>query len=154
MPTSKHACLIYVSVTESLRAVAREKLTSEGFEVCEVLADLDDAKAAQAAEGTLPTDLRKCIDKANVCVFLLPEDANNDGCIGPGGGLASELGKPFIAVVEGGREILPQVFDADAAGVVHDCEDEFIDAIRGDQTFKNPDGSNSDDRKITHIRCQ
>lgn len=154
MTTSKRACLVYVTATAGLRAVARERLEAEGYEVCEVLADADAAFAAQAGAQKLPDDLRACIEGAEICVFLLPTDAVNDGCLGAGGSYASELGKPFIAAVDGAREALPQAFDADAAGVVHDFGEALTDTLRGDQTFKDVGGGSSREVKIKVIKCQ
>ena len=154
MTTTKKGCLVYVTATAGLRAGARARLEAEGYKVCEVLADLDDAIAAEAGEPFLSADLKACIDAADLCVFLLPEDAAGDGCMGAGGNYASELGKPFIAAVEGAREVLPQAFDADAAGVVHGLDEELTDAIRGNSSFKKPDGSNAPLRKTDHIKCQ
>ncbi len=151
---AKKACLIYVTATAGLRAGARARLEAEGYEICEVLADLDDAVAAEAGQPAISPQLKDCIDAAEVCIFLLPEDGSGDGCIGAGGNYASEVGKPFIAVVAGSRETLPQSFDADAAGVVHDCEDGLVDAIRGDTSFNRPDGSKAPPRKIDHVKCQ
>ncbi|MEG8033703.1 hypothetical protein QP179_20030 [Sphingomonas aurantiaca] len=150
----KRACLVYVTATSGARASARSRLEAEGFEVCEVLADVDAALAAEAGREDLPPDLKACIDGAELCVFLLPEDGASDGCMGVGGGYASESGKPFVAVVGGERETIPAVFDADAAAIVYDCDSELVDAIRGDTSFKKPDGTRVDDRSINHVKCQ
>lgn len=152
--TTKKACLIYVTVTTGLKAGARARLEAEYYDVCEVLADLDDAVSAEAGEPVLSADLKACIDTADLCVFLLPEDAAGDGSIGAGSGYASELGKPFIAVVGGERTTLPEPFDADAAGIVHDAEEGLTDAIRGDTSFNKPDGSKGSPRKTDHVKCQ
>lgn len=154
MAMSKRACLVYVTATAGARASARTRLEAEGFEVCEVLADIDAALAADAGEVDLPPDLKACIDGAELCVFLLPEDEASDGCLGAGGGYASEIGKPFVAVIDGARETFPDVFDADSAGIVHDCNEGLADAIKGDPSFKSPDGTKVDDRSINHVKCQ
>lgn len=154
MAISKRACLVYVTATSGARASARSRLEAEGFAVCEVLADVDAALAAEAGIEDLPPDLEACIDGAELCVFLFPEDGTSDGCLGAGGGYASEIGKPFVAVMDGARETLPAVFDADAAAIVHDCDSGLADAIRGDTSFKKPDGTKTDDRSINHVKCQ
>lgn len=151
---AKNACLIYVTATADLRAGARARLEAEGCQICEVLADLDDAAAAEAGQPAISPELKACIEAADLCIFLLPEDGSEDGCIGAGGNYASELGKPFIAVVAGGRETFPQAFDADSAGIVHDCDDGLVDAIRGDTSFNKPDGSEAPPRKTDHVKCQ
>lgn len=151
---AKKACLIYVTATAGMKAGARARLEAEGYEVCEVLADLDDAAAAEAGQPAISPDLKACIDAAELCIFLLPEDGSRDGGIGAGGSYASELGKPVIAVATGSREAFPQVFDADSAGIVHHYEDGLLDAIRGDTSFNRPDGSKAPPRKTDHVKCQ
>lgn len=150
----KKACLVYVTAANGLRAGARDRLEAESYEVCEVLANLDDATAAEAGQPVISAELMACIDAAELCIFLLPEDGSGDGCIGAGGNYASELGKPFIAVVAGDRETFPQVFDSDSAGIVYDCEDGLIAAIRGDTSFNKPDGSKTPPRQTDHVKCQ
>jgi len=154
MEPTKRACLIYVSATARMVPAARARIEAEGYEVCEVLADLATATTAAAQDGSaLPPALKDCIETADLCVFLLPEDAVGDGCMASGGGLASELGKPFIGVIEGDRDVLPEPFEKDAAGIVHDCDDALSKAIKGDRSFKNPDGT-ARERSIRHLKCQ
>lgn len=154
METTKRACLIYVSATASKVPVTQARLEAEGYKVCKVLADLEVAIAAEAqVGGSVPPALKDCIETADLCVFLLPDDSAADGCMGAGGGLASELGKPFIAVVDGAREILPDPFEKDAAGIGHDCDEGLGNAIRGDRSFRNPDGTVRK-RNISHLKCQ
>lgn len=154
MELNKRACLIYVSATAAMVSAARARLEGEGYRVCEVLADLDTARAAAAQDGSaLPTALKDCIETADLCVFLLPESASGDGCMASGGGLASELGKPFIGVVEGGRDVLPEPFEKDAAGIVRNCDESLSEAIRGDRSFRNQDGT-ARERRIRHLKCQ
>lgn len=150
----KKACLVYVASTAALIAEARARLEAEGYDVSEILANLDDVIAAEVGEPVLPESLKDCVNGADLCVFLLPEDAADDGCLGAGGSYASELGIPFIAVMVGGRDTLPPSFDADAAGVVRDCGNGLVNAIQGDPSFKNPDGSPASPRKTDHIKCQ
>lgn len=154
MEQTKRACLIYVSATAGMVPAARARLEAEGYGVCEVLADLDTAAAAAAQDGSvLPSPLKDCIDTADLCVFLLPEDAASDGLMVAGGGLASELGKPFIGVIDGGRDALPDPFEQDSAGIVYDCDESLSEAIKGDRSFRNPDGTVRE-RGIRHLKCQ
>lgn len=154
MEQTKRACLIYVSATTGMAPAARARLEADGYTVCEVLADLDTAAAAATQDGSvLPSPLKDCIDTADLCVFLLPEDAGGDGLMVSGGGMASELGKPFIGVVDGQRETLPEPFEMDAAGIVRDCDESLSKAIKGDRSFKNPDGTVRE-RGIRHLKCQ
>ncbi len=150
----KKACLIYVTATLKLRESARARLEKEGYDVCETLADIDEATTVKLGDAPVSDNLKACIDDADICVFLLPEDVGADGCMGSGAGYASEIGKPFIAVVEGEREALPPSFDDDAAGVVRDCDEGLTGAINGDPSFKKPDGTNVPPRKTDHVKCQ
>ena len=127
MEPTKRACLVYVTATTGMVSAARARLEAEGYGVCEVLADLDTATAATAQDGSaLPIALKDCIEAADLCVFLLPED---------------------------GRNVLPEPFEKDAAGIVHDCDEALSEAIRGDRSFKNPDGT-ARERGIRHLKCQ
>jgi len=150
----QRACLIYVSTTAGMVQAAQARLESEGYKVCKVLADTDTATSAMAETGSaLPDKLKTCIETADLCVFLLPEAAADDGCMASGGALASELGKPFVGVVEGERVDLPESFEEDAAGIVLDCDESLSEAIRGDRSFKKSDGTLRE-RTIRHLKCQ
>jgi hypothetical protein len=151
---TKRACLIYVSATAGMVSPARARLEAEGYAVCEVLADIDTATAASVNDiDALPSAVRECVETADLCVFLLPQDVANDGGIPAGGSLASTLGKPFIGIVQGEREAAPDPFEQDAAGIVHDCDETLAKAIRGDRSFRNPDGTVRE-RSIRHLKCQ
>lgn len=151
---TKRACLIYVSATSGRAPAARKRLEAEGYGVCEFLVESDTAIAVAAHDfSALPPALKECIESSDLSVFLLPPDAKSDGCIPAGSSLSSELGKRFIGVVDGGRDVLPESFEQDAAGIVHDCDESLTQAIRGDPSFKNPDGTVRE-RNIKHLKCQ
>lgn len=154
MPDVKRACLVYVAATEGLRGVVRLRLQANGYLICEVKADLDDALAAQAGSTNLPAKLVNCMTNADLCIFLLPEKATADGLIGPAVGLASELDKPTVCVVAGSRADYPQCVDDHAQAIVREDSNRLDDAICGKEIREMPDRSLSPDRIIQHIRCQ
>jgi hypothetical protein len=150
----RRACLLYVAATANVREAARVKLEQEGYTVCEVRAELEVARAAEAGDVDLPAEVTDCMTGADLCVFLIPEYEVGDGLLVGCGGLAVELGKRFIVVAAGARETFPQVVDDGASAIVRDCDEGLIGAIRGDRVFVKPDGSRSPDRPIDHVRCQ
>lgn len=153
MPDRKRACLIYVIATEAMRAPAKSRLEAQGYDVCEVKAEVEDAVAAQAGSHTLPAALAECIAQSDLCVFLLPEEADADGLIGAAAGMAGGLDKPSVCVVAGDREEYPAEVD-DHASIVREDSDKLDDAICGGEVREAPDRSPSPDRKIDHVRCQ
>ena len=70
MSNARKACLIYVTATEGLRRPVRAELERAGFTVCEVKADIEDARAAKAGDDRLPPELSACLRDADLCVFL------------------------------------------------------------------------------------
>ena len=153
MPDKKRACLIYVTATEAMRAPVKSRLQAQGYDVCEVKAEVEDALAAQAGSSALPAILAKCIVESDLCVFLLPEEAEADGLIGAAAGMAGGLDKPSVCVVAGDREEYPAEVD-DHASIVREDSDKLDDAICGAEVHEAPDRSLSPDRQIDHVRCQ
>jgi hypothetical protein len=154
MADKKRACIVYVSATARLRATVRDKLEKEGYAVHEVKADLDDALAAQAGGVDLPPKLKDCIENSDLCVFLLPEAEENDGCIGAAADFASKLEKRLVGVVAGAREKFPASLDDHADAMVRDTSERIGEAINGKEVWEKPDRSLVTDRPIKHIRCQ
>jgi hypothetical protein len=151
--TQLKACLIYVRATEQKRDPIREKLEEAGYSVCAVKAELEDAVAAQAGEIAIPEALAECIRSADLCVFLLPEIGADDGCVGLGAGLASQLGKRVVGIVAGARADYPRDFET-AGGMIRQDSERFEQVIRGEDVWEEPDRSIIRDRTIKHIRCQ
>lgn len=153
MPDKKRACLVYVTATEAMRAPVRARLDAQGYEVCEVKAEVEDALAAQAGASPLPVELAECIAQSELCIFLLPEESEMDGLIGAAAGMAGGLDKQSVCVVAGGREEYPAEVD-DHASIVREDSDRLDDAICGTEVREAPDRSPAPDRKIDHVRCQ
>jgi hypothetical protein len=151
----KTACIIYVDATANMRGAVRKKLQDEGFEVREVKASIDDASAAQAGNDTaLPPELKRCIEEADLCVFLLPEAKSKDGLINAAAGLANALNKRAVGIVSGKREDYPVNLDDRAAAMVREGSSRISDAFKGKEIWEKTDGSATADRPIKHIKCQ
>jgi len=69
-PTPQKALIIYVEATAPKRDAIADRLRAKGFTVEDVLVSDDVAAAIQA--GDLPSDLKAMIERADLCVFLLP----------------------------------------------------------------------------------
>ncbi|MDR6288815.1 hypothetical protein E9232_001322 [Inquilinus ginsengisoli] len=154
MSDQKRACLIFVKATEGRRAAVRTRLEQNGYSVCEVEAELDDALAAQSGGSDLPAELIECISKSDLCVFLLPEAEANDGVLDDAAGLANNLGKRIVGIVSGDRIGYPQNLDDHAGSMIREGSDRFDDAVCGTDVWERPDRSPVVDRPIKHIRCQ
>lgn len=151
--TQSKACVIYVKATEQELDPVRAKLEEAGYSVCAVEAALRDAVAAQAGETAIPEALAECIRDADLCVFLLPEMASDDACVGAGAGLASQLGKRIVGIVAGARADYPHDFET-AGGMIRQNSERIEQVIRGEDIWENPDRSVIKDRVIKHVRCQ
>lgn len=152
--TQKRACLIYVEATAARRDKVKSRLIENGYSVCEVKAELDDALAAQAGQPGLPAALSECIAGSELCVFLLPEAQTSDCLLDSAAGLSNQLGKRIVGVVAGAREKYPRSFDDNAAAMVREGSARLDDAICGAEVWERPDRSQVADRPIKHIRCQ
>lgn len=150
----KRACLVYVDATANACPATRERLEREGYVVCEILADSDDALAAQAGDGDLPKELMDCISASDLCVFLLPEQPTLDGAFDICAGTADQLGKTIVGVVQGGRIKYPPNFDECAHSMLRENSDRFEDAVRGTEIWETVDRKPIADRPIKNIRCQ
>lgn len=154
MSNQKRACLVYVRATEGGRATVRARLEQNGYSVCEVRAELDDALAAQSGQGEFPAELTDCISGSDLCIFLLPESAEEDWALDDAAGLAGRTGKRMIGVVAGNRREYPQSLDDHASSMIRESSDRLDDAICGAEVWEQPDRSLVPDRPIKHIRCQ
>lgn len=154
MSIQKRACLVYASATEGRRATVRARLEQNGYSVCEVRAELDDALAAQSGQGELPAELTDCISGADLSIFLLPESTANDGTLGDAAAFANGLGKRMVGIVAGNRREYPQSLDDHASSMIREDSDRLDDAICGTEVWEEPDRSPVPDRPIKHIRCQ
>lgn len=149
----KKACVIYVAATQSDLAAVNERLNSEGFDVCCVLATEQVARSVQSGVDNLPTAVKDCVSNSELCVILLPEREADDEGIGHAAGFAAQMGRRIIGVVAGNREDYPGGFNA-AASVIRVASDRLAAAIQGQNIWELPDGTVIPDRTIDHQRCQ
>lgn len=154
MAEAKRACLVYTAATAGERDAVRKRLEDQGYDVCEVEAQLADAVAAQAGEADLPSELRACIDGAEVCIFLIPEDASAMGDLGGGIGAGNASGKRVVAVLVGQPQNLPQKVDDLADAVVRVDSDNLIPAVEGEKVWEAPGKEGGEPRKTKRVKCQ
>ena len=150
----KRACLIYVLATEDDRGPVRQKLENAGYMVCEVKAEFDEVLAAKEGEEGLREEITACISASELCVFLLPEDDQQDGEIGTAAGYADNLGKRLIGVVAGNRISYPEILEDFAPSMVRVGSDRLGGAIAGEAIWEAADRTPVADRPIKHVRCQ
>jgi hypothetical protein len=150
----KLACLIYVAATADRRQAVAEKLRQSGYQVREFKAPLNDALAARAGLPGIPATLAQCIADADLCVFLLPEAAENDGTLNSLAEFANQSGKRVVGIAAGARHQYPECFEDNAASMLRENSARLSEAIRGANIWERPDRSLVDDRIIEHQRCQ
>lgn len=151
---SKRACLIYSPAAIDRLPGVRAALVDQGYEVCEVEATPTDGALAAAGDHPLPQALLDCISAAALCVFLLPENEADDGCLAGGAGAAEVGGKPMVGVYVGQRSVYPQVLDEHAESMVRAEGRHLIEAVSGVPIWEAPDGKRAPDREIVRVRCQ
>lgn len=154
MTDKKRACLIYVAATAGDRCPTRASLEEAGYDVCEVMAELHDALAAQSAVDDLPEALATCIAQSDLCVFLLPADQDHDGLLSEAAALAHRAGKRMVGVVAGARDQYPEPLDDHAGAMVRQGSKQLPAAVVGAEIWEGPGGSPAPVREIKHIRCQ
>lgn len=152
MTADRKALIIYVEATASNRAALVERLRAGGFTVHDVLVSDADAKDLQAGQGHQP--LRALIKEADLCIFLLPEDGAGDGGLAGAATEASGCNKPIVAILQGARESVPEVFEDCAAAVIRETSDQLDSVIAGEEVWETREGKPRPDRVITHVKCQ
>lgn len=151
---SKKACLIYIKATENSVQSATEKLEAEGFDVCAEIAEIKDAEVLKTGGSEIPEKLKECIEGADVCVILFPEDESLDGSFAGIPGACSDSGSRVVGVSCGTRANTPQDIDDLADSYVHSDSPKFPDAVNGEDCWENPDRSPAPARRIDRVKCQ
>ena len=154
MADPQRACLVYVAATQNNRAPVRAELEDARFEVCEVMAEIEDARGAQAGTKDLPPTLAACLRQAQLCVFLLPEDEKADGLIGAAAAEAQACDKRTIGVVAGARERYPEALDDLAQAMVRVGSGKLSEAVRGEEIWEAPGGGPTPKRDARNVKCQ
>lgn len=146
------ACIVYVEATASKRGQVADKLRSRGYKVVEVLIDSSHATAIQ--EGNIPADIKALIDHADLCVFLLPTDGAGDGGLVGVAAQVDGLNKPIIAILDGDRDDVPEIFEDCAAAVLREGSEQLDRVLSGKEVWETREGKPRPDRVIHHVKCQ
>lgn len=148
---NRKACLVFTFGLEKEVPPITAQLTEEGFNVCTASADQEVVEAAQAGSRSVPEAVRSCIENAQICVFLIPNQESVD--VINAAGYACSQGNRIIAVVEN-IHALPQIFDDIAFSVVCIGSPGVADAFKGRKVWETPNGSADGKREIQRIKCQ
>ncbi len=150
--TDIKACLIYTQQSKHMLLQTITKLTDEGYTVCSLESVLRDAIDAQSSKNGLPMQITECIEKSDICVFLLPEQSKDDEGLGGACTFANQTAKPVIGIMAGHYTEVPQEFDDCAQSMIR--EKSKIGPAIIEEIWENTDGSKAEGRKIIHIKCQ
>lgn len=147
------ACIIYVKSTQAEVTPTKQRLMEVGYAVCESLASIDEANAAQLGAADLPRKISECIANADLCIFLLPENESDDGCIGGAASMSSRLGKRMVGIVAGDRAVYGDYFDS-SGSMLRVGSTRISSAIAGENVWEEVGGKIAPERKIKHLPCQ
>ncbi|WP_157073603.1 hypothetical protein [Sphingomonas soli] len=154
MSDEKRACLVYIAATATSVDSVRSRLEGEGYAICVIEAQPDDAVAAQSGERDLPPELLQCIENSDICVFLIPEEPGASGDLCAGIGVANSEGKRTIAVLCGDPKQIPEGVDDLADAVVKIDSDRLIPAVEGEDVWESPSAKPDEPRKTNRVKCQ
>lgn len=153
METQKTACLIYVASLKQELPRVQESLEREGYKVVTLLVSLSVAQQIKENSGQVPAEVRACIEQADICVFLLPEETVEDVGLSGAAGLAGQLGKRIIGLVAGARTVYPEGFEL-AGAMIRLASPRLKSVLQGEDTWEAEDKSPIKERGIDHQRCQ
>jgi hypothetical protein len=149
---SKLACIVYLSSYQGSVEAVEDHLQGLGYDVHSFEVTKARAEAVRAGDvASLPDELRKCLQDAELCVLLLGDEAE---CLGAIGGLGSDLGCRVVTM-GGDPESLPAELDDVIDGHLPDVEQPQVDEVfQGTPERIKPDGTASPDRKPKRVKCQ
>lgn len=153
MEMQKTACVIYVASTSVELATVKQSLERESYKVRSLLVSADVAQYIRDNDGQVPPKVRECIEQADLCIFLLPEDPAEDSGLHGAAGLAGQMGKRVVGLVAGSRAIYPAEFEL-AGSMVRFSSPRLRSVIQGENIWEEADTSPAKDRDIDHQRCQ
>lgn len=146
------ACVVCAASMQSHLPVIQKQLQDDGFTSCIVITTISVAVAARDGESDVPKEILDCINGADLCIFLIPEDCSSEPGVLGGAGVAVSAGKRILVVREGAK--LPSVFEEHASAVLAVRSTHLASAIRGQSIWEGPDGAPMPPRKIDRIKCQ
>lgn len=149
---NKLACIVYLSTFAGSVDAVEQHLQALGYDVHSFEVTKDRANTVVAGElSSLPTELRKCLKDAELCILLIGEDAE---CLGPIGGLGSDLGCRMVTI-GGDPDDVPTDIDDIADGHIPDIEQPEADEVLGGERIRiKPDGEAAPERKPKRQKCQ
>lgn len=149
----KNACVVYVQATKTEAPRIKAELEKNGYSVCSVLASLEAAKSAQRGAMDLPDALKRCVEQAQLCVFLVPEEQPDDQGISGAIGFAGQLGKRMIGLVAGSRTVYPPGFEM-VGSALRLSSTRLSTCIQGNDIWESEDAKVVEERRIDHQKCQ
>lgn len=153
MSNLKNACVVYVTATQKELPRVQMELEQDGYSVCAVRATADAIRQIRTDSNDIPEAIRKCIENSNLCVFLIPEEEDDDGDIHGAAGLAGQLGRRIVGLVSGSRIVYPKEFDL-AGAIIRISSARLTSVIQGEDTWESADKAVIKDRPIDHQKCQ
>jgi hypothetical protein len=152
MNAKSQACLIFVKSTKSEVPRVRDELQNGGYSVCQVMATREEVDSLKSGGDEISSPLRDCIEKADLCVFLVPEEGD-DAETGGAAGFSGQLGKRIVGLIGGGRTVYPEGF-ALAGAMIRMGSKRLSSVIEGKNVWEGLDGSIIPEREIPHQKCQ
>lgn len=149
MSKSKNACVIFVARLEDKAAFVAARLESEGFDVCLHEASEEDARAAKGG-GTINADIAKCLDGADVCVFLIDEEGQFSGL----GWAAVGSGARVVGVLIGANAKASADIDEIGSAVLPIDSGNLGKALAGEDVWEGTDGKPVKPRDLRRQKCQ
>ncbi len=153
MSDQKNACVIYVVATENELPAVKAELEQNGYAVCAVLATTETARKLRTDDNGIPEAIKSCIKNSDLCVFLIPDEDEEDGGIHGAAGLANQLGKRIVGLVSGSRTTYPEGFDT-AGAMIRISSPRLSSVLQGEDTWEAADKTAIEDRSIHHQKCQ
>jgi len=146
---SKKACVIFVARLEEKAAFVAASLESEGFDVCLHQASEEDARAAKGG-GTVNAGIAKCLDSADVCVFLIDDEEQYSGI----GWAAIGAGTRVVGVLVGANAKASADIDEIGSSVLPISSENLGKALTGEDVWEGVDGKPVKPRNPRRQKCQ
>lgn len=149
MNKSKKACVIFVARLEEKAAFVAARLESDGFDVCLHEASEEDARAAKGG-GAVSAGIAKCLDGADVCVFLIDEEGQFSGL----GWAAVWSGARVVGVLVGENAKASADIDEIGSAVLPIESGNLGKALTGEDIWEGADGQPVKPRNPRRQKCQ
>jgi hypothetical protein len=141
--------VIFVIRLEDKAVSIAANLESEGFKVCLHCASEEDVRAAKGG-AAVNSDIAKCLDGADVCVFLIDDQDQFSGL----GWAAVGAGARVVGVLVGTTAKASADIDEIGSAVLPIHSDNLIKALAGDDIWEGADGKSVKPRNPRRQKCQ